>query len=438
MSHHLEGSRNSCALHGALQLFESIAGVVPVIHSTSGCGVQHYLGGTRLSGGNDPFGSPAVSSSNIGEKHVVFGGGSRLREQLKNTVKVVQGDLYAIVTGCSTEMVGDDIPAMAKEGLEQDWPVVYANTPGFRGDVHQGYHLAAKTLIEQLPELWKDTEPAPAGLINIWGIIPDQDPFWRGNLDELGRLLEAIGLVPNLLLGGDQGTAAWKRAPSAALNLVVSTWGELPARLLEERYGTPSLSLEGLPVGAAAGILLTRLTEQLGLDPLRTEEFINREQARLHRQFALVADSYYRKGFQREFALVGESSQVVGIGEFLGKSLGLLPRMLVITDNPPEHVREALVNRLTSIVPGYDTEIVFSEDRAEIADAIRAGQAGVVLGSSLEQEVAVELGVPFLAVSFPLTNRIVLDRGYAGYRGAVALLEDLGSVIVADNKQQSA
>ncbi len=433
MSHHLEGSRNSCALHGALQLFESIAGVVPVIHSTSGCGVQHYLGGTRLSGGNDPFGSPAVSSSNIGEKHVVFGGGSRLREQLKNTVKVVQGDLYAIVTGCSTEMVGDDIPAMAKEGLEQDWPVVYANTPGFRGDVHQGYHLAAKTLIEQLPELWKDAEPAPAGLINIWGIIPDQDPFWRGNLDELGRLLEAIGLVPNLLLGGDQGTAAWKRAPGAALNLVVSPWGELPARLLEECYGTPSLSLEGLPVGAAAGILLTRLTEQLGLDPLRTEEFINREQARLQRQFALLADSYYRKGFQREFALVGESSQVVGIGEFLGKSLGLLPRTLVITDNPPEHVREALVNRLTTIVPGYDTELVFSEDRAEIADAIRSGQAGVVLGSSLEQEVAVELGVPFLAVSFPLTNRIVLDRGYAGYRGAVALLEDLGSVILADS-----
>jgi nitrogenase molybdenum-iron protein beta chain len=144
MSHHLEGSRNSCALHGALQLFEAIQGVIPVIHSTSGCGVQYYLGGTRLSGGNDPFGSPPVSSSNIAEKHVVFGGGSRLREQLKNTVKVVQGDLYAIVTGCSIEMVGDDVPAMAKEGREQDWPVIYANTPGFRGDVHQGYQLAVR------------------------------------------------------------------------------------------------------------------------------------------------------------------------------------------------------------------------------------------------------------------------------------------------------
>lgn len=431
MSHHLEGSRNSCALHGALQVFEAIEGAVPVIHSTSGCGVQHYLGVTRLSGGNDPFGSPPVSSSNIGEKHVVFGGGSRLREQLKNTVKVVQGDLYAIVTGCSTEMVGDDIPAMAKEGREQDWPVVYTNTPGFRGDVHQGYHLAVRALLEQLPDIWKNAEDAPAGLVNIWGIIPSQDPFWRGNLQELGRLLEGIGLVPNLLLGAEQGVGAWLRVPGAALNLVLSHWGEQPARLLEERYGTPFIALDGSPVGSAAGALLTRITERLGLDAGRTAAFVGREDARLQRQFARLADTYYRTGFQRDFALIGESAQVAGIGEFLGGSLGLLPRTLVVTDNPPDAVREALGARLQAILPGYGTTVLFSEDHAEIAAALAQSGAGVVLGSSLEQQGAAGLGVPFLPVSFPLADRIVLERGYAGYRGATALLEDLGSVLLA-------
>jgi nitrogenase molybdenum-iron protein beta chain len=432
MSHHLEGSRNSCALHGSLQVFEAIEGTVPVIHSTSGCGVQHYLGVTRLSGGNDPVGAAPVSSSNISEKHVVFGGGSRLREQLKNTVKVVQGDLYAIVTGCSIEMVGDDVPAMAKEGREQDWPVIYANTPGFRGDVHQGYHLAVRALIEQLPDIWTEKETAPAGLVNIWGIIPNQDPFWRGNLQELGRLLEGIGLVPNLLLGSDQGVAAWKRVPGAILNIVVSPWGELPAELLEQRYGTPTVSVIGLPVGSAGGTLLRLVSEKLGLDTQSTNEFIDREESRLKRHFSLLADSYYRAGFQREFALVGESAQVVGIGEFLGKSFGLIPRTLVITDNPPEAVRDGLIRQLTAIQPGFETGIVFTEDRAEVADAIRTGKAGIVLGSNLEQNVARELGVPFLAVSFPLADRIVLDRGYAGYRGAAALLEDLGSVFLAN------
>lgn len=437
MSHHIEGSRNSCALHGALQVFEAIEGTVPVIHSTSGCGLQHYLGGTRLSGGNDPFGSPPVSSTNIREKHVVFGGGSRLREQLKNSVKVLQGDLYAVVTGCSIEMVGDDVPAMTKEGRDQDWPVIYANTPGFRGDVHQGYQLAVHSLIEQLPDIWKDTAPPRAGLVNIWGIIPNQDPFWRGNLRELSRLLEAIGLVPNPLLGDGQNVNSWKQVPGASLNLVLSHWGELPARLLEERYGTPSITIEGLPVGAAAGALLTRLTAELGLDQALTEAVIACEESRLTHQFARLADTYYRTGFQREFALIGESAQVAGIGQFLGGSLGLLPRTLVITDNPPDSVRESLVTRLKSIVPGYDVDIVFSEDRAEIAEVVRNGGAGVVLGSGLEQETAVELGVPFLAVSFPLTGRIILDRGYAGYRGATSLLEDLGTVLLADSYKQS-
>jgi nitrogenase molybdenum-iron protein beta chain len=436
MAHHLEGSRNSCALHGALQLFEAIDGVVPVIHSTSGCGVQHYLGVTRLTGGNDAFGSPAISSSNIGQKHVVFGGGSRLREQLKNTVKVVRGDLYAIVTGCSTEMVGDDIPAMAKEGRDQDWPVIYTNTPGFSGDVHHGYHLAVKALIEQLPDVWKERQENSPGLVNIWGIIPNQDPFWRGNLQELGRLLEGIGLVPNLLLGSEQTIASWKQVPGAVINLAFSPWGELPAGLLEERYGTASIILDSVPLGTAASLLLRRLTKQLELDSVRTEEFIAREESRLNHQFARLADSYYRTGFQREFALVGESAQVLGIGEFLVKSFGLLPRTLVITDNPSETGQERVLSRLASIVSGYDTEIVFSEDGREISEAVRAGEAQLILGSSLEGDVARELGVPFLALSFPLADRIVLDRSYAGYRGASTLLEDIGSAILVASKVQ--
>jgi nitrogenase molybdenum-iron protein beta chain len=431
MSHHLEGSRNSCALHGAIQLFEAIEGVVPVIHSTSGCGVQHYLGISRVSGGNVPLGAPPVSSSNIGEKHVVFGGGSRLREQLKNTVKVVQGDLYAIVTGCSTEMVGDDIPAMAKEGREQDWPVIYANTPGFSGDVHHGYHLAVRSLIEQLPEIWKEAGTPPAGVVNVWGILPNSDPFWRGNLRELGRLLEGIGLTPNLLLGDHQGVEAWKLVPHAALNLVVSPWGEAPARLLEQRYGTPLLLSGGLPVGPASGKLMRLVVDKLGLNPQQAEDFIGREEAALDRRLAGLADSYYRHGFQREFALVGESAQVEGIATYLGQSLGLLPRTLVVTDNPPESLRGELEVRLAGILAGYSTDVLFSEDQAEIADAVRAGGAGLILGSVLEQAIADETGVPFLAVSFPVSNRIILDRAYTGYRGAATLLEDLGSAILA-------
>jgi nitrogenase molybdenum-iron protein beta chain len=433
MAHTIEGSRNSCALHGALQVIEAIHGVVPVIHSTAGCGTQHFFGVNRLNAGGDTFGGPPISSSNISEKHIVFGGSSRLREQLKNTVKIVEGDLYVIVTGCSTEMVGDDIPAMNKEGRDQDFPVIYVNTPGFRGDVHQGYQAAVKALIEQLPLLGKEEYPGTEGLVNIWGVIPHQDPFWAGNLEEIGRLLEGIGLKPNLLFGYGQGVPDWQRVPEAVLNVVVSVWGDAPALLLEERYGTPKLSFKGLPVGNAAGRFLQEITERLELDRKRTELFIESEEKLLNTYHASLADTYYRAGFQREFALIGESAQVVGLSDFLTETLGLIPRTLVITDNPPETVREALLTRLTVRAQSSRAEVFFSEDQAEISALVHSGNARLVIGSALEEQVAVELGVPFLQLSFPLSDRVVLNRGYAGYRGAAALLEDMGSAILSSS-----
>jgi nitrogenase molybdenum-iron protein beta chain len=431
MSNHIDGSRNSCALHGALQLIEAVEGVVPVIHSNAGCGMQHFLGVNRANAFGSPFGGPPVSSSNIGEKHVVFGGSSRLREQLKNSIKVVDGDLFFIVTGCSTEMVGDDIPAMTKEGRDQAFPVIYANTPGFRGGVHHGYQLAVRALVEQLPDLLKETQSPIDGLVNVLGIVPQQDPFWAGNLEEIGRLLKGIGLEPNLLLGYGRGVDGWHRVPEASLNIVVSTWGEAAASLLEERYGTPFLRLDGLPVGFASGWMLRAVGDRLGLDAGRTEKFIHDEETRLRRHLASLADAYFRAGFQREFALVGESAQVVGLSEFLTRTLGLLPRTLIITDDPAEAEKASLEQVLADLVEEFGTEVLFSEDQSEIAGLLRSGRAGLVLGSALEAQIAEEIGAPLLRVSFPLGDRVVIDRGYAGYRGAATFLEELGSLLLA-------
>jgi nitrogenase molybdenum-iron protein beta chain len=186
-----------------------------------------------------------------------------------------------------------------------------------------------------------------------------------------------------------------------------------------------------LPVGAAAGHLLRSLIQLLDLDPVRSEAFLVKEERRLNAYLAGLADTYYRAGFQREYSLVGESAQVAGLSDFLAGTLGLLPRTLVITDNPPDYVREALVSQLAGLVPGFPTEVAFIEDRGEIADLVLAANPGLVLGSSLEAVVADRLGVPFLQVSFPVADRVLLSRAYAGYRGAATLLEDLGSAILS-------
>ncbi|MFL9829073.1 nitrogenase component 1, partial [Rhodoplanes sp. SY1] len=66
-----------------------------------------------------------------------------------------------------------------------------------------------------------------------------------------------------------------------------------------------------------------------------------------------------------------------------------------------------------------------------IAELIGASDCDLVIGSSLDRPSAQRLGVPFLAVSFPTSDRLVIDRGYAGYAGAVALIEDLGTALLS-------
>jgi nitrogenase molybdenum-iron protein beta chain len=35
-----------------------------------------------------------------------------------------------------------------------------------------------------------------------------------------------------------------------------------------------------------------------------------------------------------------------------------------------------------------------------------------------------------LSVAFPITDRVIIDRGYAGYKGVINLLEDALSEVV--------
>lgn len=53
-----------------------------------------------------------------------------------------------------------------------------------------------------------------------------------------------------------------------------------------------------------------------------------------------------------------------------------------------------------------------------------------VVASSLDRELALEIGDPHLSVSFPVANRAVLDRGYTGFSGGLRLIKYLIVTII--------
>lgn len=442
--HFIETPRYLCSLGGAAATVSALPGAIPILHSASGCAGNFAWtqnGGSGLQVGGY-CGSLTTPSSNLQENDVVFGGEDRLREQIANTLKVMAGDLYVVITGCVPEIIGDDIFAVVNDFRAEGAPIIGAVTGGFRGNSYWGYDLVLQALVRDYIE----KKPAKVkGKVNLWGIVPFMDPFWRGNLEGVRHLLEQLGLEVNTFFTPADTLENIRRAGEAELNLVVSdVYGQGAASLFEERHGIPFITLP-LPVGASASEAFLRDTGQaLGLDNTRVEAAINREKARYYQILDPLTDCWNDLDLQRYAVVVGDANYAVALTRFLADDLGWLPLLTVCTDQLQEEEQRALAGRVDKLASGFETNLVFESDGSQVRSHLdrvwqpAQGQKyynsfspAFVVGSSFERQLAQELGAAHLSVSFPVANRAVLDRSYTGFSGGLRLAEDLVSAIVA-------
>lgn len=427
----IERPAAGCALHGALNAAAAVNGVVPILHAPAGCGMQAALAAPASGwAGPGPAGGLAAASTNLSEKQVVFGGTARLREQIKNTVKVMPAQLYVVLGSCPTEMIGDDLAAMTREARAQGFPVLDIAAAGFRGPAQEGYGLFLQGVLAR-PEVLGPVPPPEPDLVNLLGIVPGQDVFWEGDLEEWTRLLAGIGLRANPVFGHAGGVEGLRDLSRAAISLVLSPWGLVAARTLEANAGVPWLETGALPVGAeASGAALRELAARLGRAGATVEGFIEAETRRETHFLVRLAEAYHRLGLQREFALVAGGAQAAGLAEFLVGTLGWLPRSVVVAETLPEPARAALAAGLGPVLDGFGATLLFSEDATIIAEAVAESGAEIVLGRAVEREVAARLDVPLVEIATPVTDRLVLDRPGSGSRGALVLVEAIGQAVL--------
>jgi len=421
-------NRNGCVLQGALKVVNAIDGLLPIIHSSAGCSIHSKLSNSTLTGNNGAHfsGWLETPSTSVIEKEIVFGGSSRLREQIKNTIKIQSADLYVVISGCAPEIVGDDVSAMVKEAQEQDFPVINVSAPGFKGNVFKGYQLAVKSLIERIlaHELTYKTEE---NRVNLLGIIPEQDIFWEGNLESLKALLTCIGLNANTLLGYNQNEENWNAVPLAGLNIVFSIWGLEAAQQLEKKIGTPYLYIGYLPTGATdTSAFLDAVGAKTGISTEVIEKVKSDNEKYQYYQFQKLAQCYHTLDLQKEIILVGESHNILGIARFLQNSFGQLIKAVIVTDNPAEEYRDQIKD-LLPVNDFYPIQLIFTVDGKEIDEYIYDLKPELILGSSLEQPIAHELSVPLIKVSAPAFDKVIVDSSYTGYKGALALLQEFSN-----------
>jgi nitrogenase molybdenum-iron protein beta chain len=239
----------------------------------------------------------------------------------------------------------------------------------------------------------------------------------------------------NSLFGAGQTVENWKKVALAELNLVVSPWGLEIAEYLEKEFGMPYINWMYLPVGVDdVKDLFLEISQIIELDELRLENVTKEADVEFNYFLEQFADAYFNLNFQVEFAAVGTTSQVLGVSRFLSNVLGLVPRALVLTDNLPNGSRAGIDKFLAKV--NVKPRMLFSEDSQEISSFLKQEKATLILASALEKDVANELASAHLSVSFPIGDRIILNRGYSGYAGGLNLMEDIGSVLVRNKMSE--
>lgn len=442
MSSYIEKPRTTCSLGGALAVLSSMPGVIPISHTASGCAGNlsnatafnsGYCGSSYCSGQNVPV-------SNIGEFQVIFGGGNRLKEEIESTFELLEGDLFVVTTGCMTEIIADDLYSVVKEFEDQGKPILYVNTPSFEGDAYAGYDLVLDGIFNNYLKPVKKKDPT---LVNIFGVVPLLDPFFRGDLEEIKRLLEKLGLKVNTFFTSDQTFQNIKSAPKAALNIVLSrTHGVKLAKAFEKKHKTPYL-IADIPVGAEqTDEFLKLVASKLDIEKKVVNKVINEENKVYYSYVERLADLICDSEFKFYYNVVSNSSTALPYAEFLEKELGWIPENIFISEALKKRdiagIEEAFAQKKLRGQLTFEPHA--TQIQRKMTEAmVRSNGAFYqnthtpvyVLGSTFEKSFIQKNASAGLYVSYPVYNRVVLDRGYAGYRGGLHLFEDIFSSLVA-------
>ncbi|MDF2588284.1 MAG: oxidoreductase/nitrogenase component 1 [Anaerocolumna sp.] len=442
MAEFIERAKFSCALGGALTTIAGIPRVIPIVHAAGGCssalsGTYNLAAGYR---GTGYCGGTMIPTSNIAENNIVFGGEDRLDEQIEHSIRILDGDLYIVVTGCQVEIIGDDAVGVAKKYKDKN--VIGANTPGFLGNTFKGYDAVLNAIISEVIE---NSENKDKKTVNILGVVPGHDVFYRGNLDEMKRLLGLIGIKVNTFFGTGESVSAIRTYGNAALNIVFSEQAGLePAKLFKQLHQIPYI-LADIPIGPTGTTeFLHRIGKELGIDQEIINDVIKQEKKVYYSFLERIVDIYADTDFQRYGIVVADSYYAYSLTRFISDDIGWIPYLTSINDIESDIDQDSYQNKFNSLTSESKPFIRFIQNAGDLINEIReswpynsnqkyydALSPAFVIGSGIERGLSEKLGAGFLQIAFPVSNRVVLNKGYSGFRGGLTLIEDLISVLVA-------
>lgn len=410
-----------CKFWTAFQVINGIRHVAPVIHGPKGCtysvASNYKMRGCAYRG--VPFEPTSCTAQN--ESDVVYGGEGKLLEAVREARERYNPELIVILSCCCSGIIGDDVETIAEIAeSETSIPVLAIRSEGFGGDFRSGYEDAFRALMD----LMEPRDAIMEGTINIIGAREGPTyTEWHGDIDEIERLVRAVGIEINGVLCGGCTVDQIRRAPSAAINASwCYDWGQKLGDLMEERFGIP-YARTGQPYGPA-------LTEEwiMGVAaPLGLEE---RAQAVIAAELAGVASDVdtLRRFFDGKTALI-EISEYPGPIRALSlatmaKEFGAHP---IVINLHPYTVKERMPSIKFLLERGENPEVILTEGLFSLGSFnVSTETQSEVEAIACSYEDAIYLGSPSRQPGIPQINLTTItgfpQYGYRGIRNMARLI----------------
>ena len=229
-------SQRACVFCGSRVVLYPIADALHLVHGPIGC--ASYTWDIRGAMSSGPELHRSSFSTDLREKHVIFGGEKQLYQALHELIDKHQPKAAFVYSTCIVGVIGDDVQSVCKRvSAEKGIPVIAVMAEGFQGSKKDGYKIACDAMASLIgTDESKDVSPMS---INILG-----DFNLAGELWILAEYYKKMGVQILASITGDGRVKDIQNAHRAALNVVQCSGSMMHlAKTMKEQYGIPFMKV---------------------------------------------------------------------------------------------------------------------------------------------------------------------------------------------------
>jgi len=411
-----------CKFWTAFQVINGIRHMTPVIHGPRGC--TYSVASSYKMRGCEYRGVPLEPTTCTAqdESDVVYGGEGKLLEAIKEADLRYHPELIVVLSCCCSGITGDDVETVAQTAAKSiNAEVIAIRSEGFGGDFRSGYEDAFRVIMD----LMAPRETVIKGTINIIGAREGPTyTEWNQDIDELGRLVEALGIEINSTLCGGCSLAQIRKAASVELNASwCYDWGQKLGDMMEERFGIP-YARTGQPYGlAATKEWIFGVAEPMGIKD-RAEEMIRQETKAVEKELDILHQHFNGK------------TALIEISEFPGPIRALsLARMVeefgahpVVINLHPYTIKERLPSIKFLLSSGQNPEVICTKGLFSLGSFRSSYQTQrEVEQIASRYDDGIYLGTPYRQPGIPQMNMTAItgypQYGFQGIRNIARLVQ---------------